>query len=135
MNKNIFLIVAGLLAGLAAGSWAMRLYFDRTLKAWNPTDRMLYQLSGDLRLNAEQRAQVAAVLARQKERMEELREQWRSQVVALDRRGEDEIAGLLSGDQTDRFMRLHDQIHGRMDRLLWTTDSGPTAIAIAPPGK
>ena len=135
MNKNLFLILIGILVGVAAGAWTMRIYFDRTLVAWNPADRFLFQLTEDLQLTADQRAKVSDILARQKDRMEDLRKQWRFEVVTLDRQGEDEIAGLLTTNQTDKFMRAHDQIHGRMDRFLWTTSAGPTAIAIAPSGK
>ena len=128
--KNYGLAVLCLAAGVALGAWAMRFYFDRTLGSWNPTMRFLAQMDSDLDLSNEQSRKVAAILDEQKDRMEELRKQWKFQVETLDRQGENQIVQALDPAQTDRFMKLHDSIHGRMDRLLWST-SGPTAVAIA----
>lgn len=135
MNKPFVFALLGVALGLAAGAWAMRLYFDHTLKSWSPADRLLVKLSGDLNLNADQREKVGDILADQKSRMEALRRQWRIQVETLDREGEDHIAGTLTPAQMDLFVRMHDQIHGRMDRFLWTTNAEPTALAIAPSGR
>jgi hypothetical protein len=133
--KNSLLLLLILFAGAAAGAWAMRLYFDRTLMSWNPTDRFVMKLDQDLKLTVDQRDKVTAILMEQKSRMEDLRGQWRLQVQTLDREGEDRIARILAPGQGDQFMRIHDQIHGRMDRFLWTTEVGPTAIAVSPSGK
>jgi len=134
MNKSTVFLVLGIVLGLSAGAWGMRFYFDRTLKTWSPTDRFLLKLTDDLKLDAAQREKAADILADQKNRMEKLRQEWRFQVEKLDREGEDRLAGLLTPAQMETFMKLHDQIHGRMDRLLWTSNADPTAMAIAPPG-
>ena len=135
MNKTTVFALVGVVLGLAAGAWGMRLYFDHTLKSWSPADRFLVKLSGDLNLTTSQREKVADILADQKARMEGLRKQWRVQVETLDREGEDRIAGTLTPAQMDVFMNTHDQIHGRMDRFLWTSNTDPTALAIAPQGR
>ncbi len=135
MNRSTHYLLLGIIFGLAAGAWAMRLYFDHTLGTWSPADRLLVKLSGDLKLNPDQREKVADILTDQKDRMEGLRRQWRIQVETLDREGEDRIAGVLLPSQMDLFMGQHDQIHGRMDRFLWTTNADPTALAIAPPAR
>ncbi len=135
MNKSVVLLVLGAVLGLAAGAWGMRLYFDRTLGSWSPADRFLVELDGDLRFTADQREKAADILADQKRLMEGLRKEWRVQVETLDREGEDRIAAVLTPPQMDAFMRLHDRIHGRMDRFLWTTSADPTALAIAPSGR
>lgn len=135
MNKTMVFSLVGVVLGLAAGAWAMRLYFDHTLRAWSPADRFVMKLSGDLRLTPDQNEKVADILADQKNRMEALRRQWRIQVETLDREGEDRIAGILTPAQMDLFMGMHDQIHGRMDRFLWASNADPTALAIAPSGK
>jgi len=135
MNKTIVFSLVGAVLGLAAGAWGMRLYFDHTLRSWSPADRFVIKLSGDLHLTADQNEKVADILADQKDRMEGLRRQWRVQVEALDREGEDRIAGILTPAQMDLFMGIHDQIHGRMDRFLWTSSADPTALAIAPSGR
>ncbi len=129
--RNYGVALLCLTAGVALGAWAMRFYFDRTLGSWNPSMRFLAQLDSDLDLSNGQRGKVADILAEQKDRMEELRKQWKFQVETLDRQGENQIVQVLDPAQTDRFVKLHDSIHGRMDRLLWST-SGPTAVAIAP---
>lgn len=135
MNRTVVFAFLGAAVGLAAGAWAMRLYFDHTLANWSPADRFLVKLSSDLHLTADQREKVVDILADQKDHMEGLRRQWRVQVETLDREGEDRIAGILTPSQMDLFMGIHDQIHGRMDRFLWTTNADPTALAIAPPGR
>jgi hypothetical protein len=118
--------------GIALGAWAMRVYFDHTLKTWDPAERLTVQLAEDLHLSVDQKRQVAVILTAQKRRMEDTRDKWRSDVRLLARDGEDQIARVLRADQMDAFMHLHDRIHGRMDRFLWTSDSAPTAIAAAP---
>lgn len=135
MNRTVIFAVLSAAIGLAAGAWAMRFYFDHTLRSWSPADRFLVKLSGDLNLTADQREKVADILADQKDRMETFRGQWRVQVAALDRSGEDRIAGILTPSQMDLFTREHDQIHGRMDRFLWTSSADPTALAIGPGGR
>jgi hypothetical protein len=129
-NPKTFLAMA-FLVGLGLGAWAMRFYFDRTLGSWDPTERFSAQMSEDLNLKADQKRKVAAILTDQKRRMEDFRDHWRVDVRLLARQGEDQIAGILSPDQLDVFMRLHDRIHGRMDRFLWTSETGPTAVAIS----
>jgi hypothetical protein len=124
------IMAAVLLLGLGLGAWAMRFYFDRTLKTWDPAERLVLRLGQDLDLNAEQRERVAIILGEQKARMESRRQAWRLEVRVLAREGEDQIARVLLPSQTERFMRLHDSIHRRVDRYLWTTEGGPTAIAI-----
>jgi hypothetical protein len=126
------LLAAALLLGLAAGAWAMRLYFDRTLVTWDPAERFVLKLGQDLDLNADQREKVALILAEQKARMELRRQAWRIEVRTLAREGEDQISRLLTPAQAERFVKLNDQIHGRMDRFLWTSEAGPTAQAIGP---
>lgn len=135
MNRTVAFSLVGIVFGLAAGAWAMRFYFDHTLKSWSPADRFVMKLSGDLHLTPDQNEKVADILADQKDRMEALRRQWRIQVETLDREGEDRIAGTLTPAQMDLFMGKHDQIHGRMDRFLWASNTDPTALAIAPSGK
>jgi hypothetical protein len=120
------------LVGIALGAWAMRVYFDHTLRVWDPAERLTVQLTEDLGLSAVQKRQVAVILTAQKRRMEDMRDQWRSDVRLLARDGEDQIARVLRNDQMDTFMHRHDSIHGRMDRFLWASDSAPTAIAAAP---
>jgi len=120
------------LLGLAFGAGAMRLYFTHTIGAWSPADRFAAKLANDLGLDAEQRKRVEGVLADQRSRMEELRALWKVDVRLLARDGEDRIADILSSSQMDVYMKRHDEIHGRMVRFLWITDSNPTAIAVAP---
>jgi hypothetical protein len=129
-NPKTFLALT-FLVGLGLGAWAMRFYFDRTLGSWDPTERFTANLREDLKLNPDQTRKVSMVLTSQKRRMEDLRDKWRADVRVLSRQGEDEIAGLLTPEQLDSFMRLHDQIHGRMDRFLWTSETGPTAVALS----
>ncbi len=134
MNKTLGVVLA-LLVGVAVGAWGMRFYFDHTLKTWTPAERFLAQLTEDLKLTSEQRLKVGDMLTEQKDRMEELRRNWSFQVTSLDRDGEDRLSRLLTPAQMDLFMKQHDKIHGRMDRFLWSSESGPTAIAVAPEGK
>jgi len=135
MAKPLMLLILGLVIGMALGAWAMRWYFDRTLLSWSPVDRFVVKLDSDLHLTPDQKEKVASILASQKESVKGLRKDWEHQVVTVGRGGEDQIAALLTPAQADQFMRLHDEIHGRMVRFLWAADSGPTALAIAPPGK
>jgi hypothetical protein len=132
MNKPLYYTLTGLLLGAVLGAWGMRFYFDQTLGSWNASQRFLVQLSQDLKLKPDQQAQVAEILKNQKTSMEALRRQWRFQVFTLDREGEDAIGRVLTDSQTDAFMSIHDRIHGQMDRFLWSMESGPTAIALAP---
>ncbi len=132
MNKPLYYTLTGLLLGAALGAWGMRFYFDQTLGRWNASQRFLVQLSQDLKLKPDQQVQVGEILKNQKTRMEALRRQWRFQVFTLDREGEDAIGRVLSDSQTDAFMAVHDRIHGQMDRFLWSLESGPTALALAP---
>ena len=126
------LILLAFLFGIAAGAGAMRMYFTHTLGSWNPSQRFVAKLDQDLGLDADQRRRMAAVLDGQKERMEELRALWNVDVRILAREGEDLIGASLTAPQLDRFMKAHDEIHGWMTRFLWTTDTGSTAIAVAP---
>lgn len=128
-------LILGIILGLAAGAWGMRWYFNHTLLSWNPANRFVVKLDSDLKLTPDQKEKIAGILASQKERMKGLRKDWERQVGTLGREGEDQIAALLTPQQADDFMRLHDEIHGRMVRFLWASDSSPTALAIAPPGK
>jgi hypothetical protein len=128
-------LILGLIIGLAVGAWGMRWYFNHTLLSWNPANRFVVKLDSDLHLTPDQKGKVAAILASQKEQMKDLRKNWERQVGTLGRQGEDQIAAILTPEQTDQFMRLHDEIHGRMVRFLWASDSSPTALAIAPPTK
>ncbi|HVZ80993.1 MAG TPA: hypothetical protein VHE12_09405 [bacterium] len=132
MSKPVFFTILGVVLGLAAGAWAMRFYFDHTLRAWSPADRFILQLAGDLNLTPDQREKAADILADQKDRMEALRKQWRYEVETLDRQGEDRLAGILTPAQMDLYVKAHDKIHGRMDRFLWTSNADPTALAIGP---
>jgi hypothetical protein len=128
-------LVLGIILGTALGAWGMRWYFTHTLLSWNAADRFVVKLDKDLRLSPDQKEKVVAILASQKERLKGLRRDWERQVGTLGRQGEDQIAALLTQEQADAFMRLHDDIHGRMVRFLWASDSSPTALAIAPPAK
>jgi hypothetical protein len=132
MNKPIYYALTGLLLGAVLGAWGMRFYFDQTLGSWSASQRFLVQLGQDLKLNADQQGKVGDILKDQKSRMESLRRQWRFQVFTLDREGEDAIGRVLTDSQTDAFMMIHDRIHGQMDRFLWSLESGPTALAVAP---
>ena len=127
------LLLLGLGLGLGAGAWAMRLYFDRTLAQWDPAERFVARLGAELALTPEQRERTALILAEQRERMELRRQAWRIEVRGLARDGEDQIARLLDPAQTERYLRLHDQIHGRMDRYLWSSEAAPSAVAIGAP--
>jgi len=132
-NPKTFLAMT-FLVGLGLGAWTMRFYFDRTLGAWDPTERFTVQLGEDLHLDTDQRRKVTTILTGQKRQMEDLRDHWRADVRVLSRQGEDQITGLLRPEQLDNFMRMHDLIHGRMDRFLWTSESGPTAVALSEHG-
>ena len=132
MNKFLYPALTGLLLGAVLGAWGMRLYFDQTLGSWSASQRFLAQLNQDLNLKPDQQAQAGEILKNQKSRMETLRRQWRFQVFTLDREGEDAIGRVLTDSQTDSFMKIHDRIHGEMDRFLWSLESGPTALAVAP---
>jgi hypothetical protein len=131
LKLPLALACAGLL-GLALGAWGMRWYFQRTLAAWDPAQRLVAELSQQLDLDQDQRERAALVLAEARGRMEERRQAWRLDVRQLAREGEDQLARLLRPDQQERFSRLHDQIHGRMDEFLWSSPENPTAMAIAP---
>jgi hypothetical protein len=114
---------------LGLGAWAMRLYFDRTLRTWSPAERFVLRLGADLDLNAEQRERVGLILAEQKARMEVRRLGWRQEVRVLAREGEEQIARLLSPEQAKGFVKIQDEVHGRFDRYLWTSEQSPSAIA------
>lgn len=118
--------------GVALGAGAMRLYFTRTIGSWDPADRFAAKLANDLGLDAGQKKRVEGVLADQRIRMEELRSLWKVDVRLLARDGEDRIAAVLDSRQMDEYMKRHDEIHGRMVRFLWITESNPTAIAVSP---
>ncbi len=126
------LVLLGLGLGLGLGAWAMRLYFNRTLARWDPTTRFVDRLGWELDLDSEQRRRVALVLAEQKARMDLRRRAWQIEVGDLARDGEDQIAQLLNPEQTRRFLRLHDSIHGRLDQYLWSSEREPTALALGP---
>ena len=134
-KKPLGWLILGIIIGTALGAWGMRWYFNHTLLSWNPADRFVVKLDSDLRLTPDQKGKVAAILVSQKESLKGLRRDWEHQVGTLGRQGEDQIAALLTLEQADQFMRLHDEIHGRMVRFLWASDSNPTALAIAPPTK
>ena len=51
------------------------------------------------------------------------------------RRLEEQLARLLRPAQTERFVALHDKIHGRFDRYLWASEAAPSAVAIGPGGR
>jgi len=131
-RQGLLLLCAALL-GLALGAWGMRWYFQRTLAAWDPAQRLVAELGQQLDLDADQRERVALVLAEARGRMESRRQAWRLDVQQLAREGEDQVARLLKPAQQERFSRLHDQIHGRMDEFLWSSRENPTAMSIAAP--
>ena len=122
-------IAAALAVGLGLGAWAMRLYFDQTLRRWSPSERFVLRLGQDLDLSSEQRERVGLILAEQKGRMEIRREGWRQEVRLLARDGEEQIAHLLTPAQAGRYVRIQDDVHGRFDRYLWSSETSPSAIA------
>ena len=122
-----------LILGIGLGAWGMRIYFDRTLRRWDPGQRLVEELDAELGLNAEQRERVAVILADQKARMEERRRGWERDVHVLGRDGEDAIARLLDPRQSERFNALHDPIHGSVERYLWASQGGGRAIAAVGP--
>jgi hypothetical protein len=128
-NASTLKLVAALAIGLGLGAWAMRVYFDRTLRTWSPSERFVLRLGADLDLSAEQRERVGLILAEQKGRMEVRRQGWRQEVRVLAREGEEQIAHLLTAEQARRFAKLQDEVHGRFDRFLWTSEDSPSAIA------
>lgn len=135
LTRPIVLLALGLGLGLGAGAWAMRLYFQSTLQRWDPAERLVLQLGAELDLDPEQRERLALILAEQKGRMEQRRQAWRIEVRTLAREGEEQLARLLRPAQTERFVALHDKIHGRFDRYLWASEAAPSAVAIGPGGR
>lgn len=133
--SKIAAAAAVLLAGMGLGAWGMRLYFDRTLAAWDPAERFVARLGQDLDLTPDQRERVRLIVEEQKARMESRRKGWRLEVRVLAREGEGQIARLLTPAQTERYQRLADSIHSRMDRLLWTSEDSTTAQAIGGPAR
>lgn len=129
-SRPLALVALGLALGLGAGAWAMRVYFQRTLMRWDPAERIVYKLGDDLQLSADQRERVALILAEQKGRMELRRQGWRLEVRTLAREGEAQVARILSPQQAERFARIQDDFHGQLDRYLWSSENGPSAIAI-----
>ena len=126
-------LLAVALLGLALGAWGMRWYFQRTLERWDPQQRLVLELGQDLDLDKDQQARLGLVLAEARARMEARRQAWRLDVTGLAREGEDQISRLLKPGQVERFERLHDSIHGRMDSFLWASQQEPTALAIHGP--
>jgi hypothetical protein len=124
-----------LLLGLGLGAWAMRLYFDRTLRHGDPEQRFVAQLTGELGLDDVQQQRVAIVLAEQKARMEARRRGWALDVSLLGRDGEGAIVRLLTPKQAKRYAALSDQVHGRMERFLWASQDSSTAVAGEGPGR
>ena len=122
-----------LLLGLGLGAWSMRLYFDRTLRRWDPAQRFVAQLGDDLGLDPVQKERVAIILAEQKARMEARRRGWALDVSLLGRDGEGAIARLLTPAQAERYAAISDQVHGRMERYLWASQDSSTAVAGAGP--
>lgn len=133
LSRPALLALLGLAVGAALGAWGMRLYFDRTLRQWDPTERFVARLGQELDLDGEQRERVALVLSEQRARMELRRQAWRIEVRGLAREGEDQIGRILRPPQAARFVGLRDEIHGRMDRYLWASENAPSAIAIGAP--
>jgi hypothetical protein len=118
-----------LVVGLGVGAWGMRLYFDRTLRQWDPEQRFVAQLDAELKLDDVQKQRVAIVLSEQKARMEARRRGWALDVSLLGREGEGAIARLLTPAQAQRYAALSDQVHGRMERYLWASQDSSTAVA------
>lgn len=131
MNARSWTVLA-LVLGLGLGAWAMRLYYQRTLQAWDPTERLVHQIGADLKLDAEQHQRLALILAEQKARMELRREAWRLEVRTLSREGGQQLAQILKPEQSERYVRLNDHIHGRIDRYLWASENAPSAVAVGP---
>jgi|SRR5665213_1962959 len=121
--------------GLGLGAWAMRLTFDRTLRRWDPQQRLVAQLDARLSLNETQKKSVTLILESQKMRMETLRVGWESDVRMIGRAGEDAIALVLSPDQAARFSADHDKIHGSVERYLWSSQDAASAVAGEDPAR
>lgn len=126
-------LLLALLLGLGLGAWSMRLYFDRTLRRWDPARRFVAQLGDDLGLDPVQKQRVAIILAEQKARMEARRRGWALDVSLLGRDGEGAIARLLTPRQAERYAAISDQVHDRMERYLWASQDSSTAVAGAGP--
>jgi hypothetical protein len=124
-----------LMLGLGIGAWSMRLYFDRTLRHWDPEQRFVAQLAAELGLDDVQQQRVSIVLAEEKARMEVRRRGWALDVSLLGREGEGAIARLLTPAQAQRYSALSDQVHGRMERFLWASQDSSTAVAAEGPNR
>lgn len=122
-------LALALLLGLGLGAWGMRLYFDRTLRRWDPQQVLEAQLDGDLHLSDPQKQAIAVILSTQKARMEERRRAWELDVRVLGREGEDSIAQLLDPAQSGRFSAAHERIHGGVERFLWASQDASSAVA------
>lgn len=131
MNNKAWLALA-LLLGLGLGAWSMRLYYQRTLQAWDPAERLVHQIGAELKLDSEQQQRLSLILAEQKVRMELRRQAWRLEVRTLAREGGEQLAKLLNAEQAERYVRLNDSIHGRIDRYLWASENAPSAVAVGP---
>lgn len=129
-RRGTAVLALGLVLGLGLGAWGMRVYFQNTLLRWDPAERLVLKLGNDLELSAEQRERLALIIAEQKGRMELRRQAWRLEVRTLARDGEQQLAAILSPAQAERFARIQDGFHGQLDRYLWSSDSGPSAVAI-----
>lgn len=122
-------LILTLLLGLGLGAWGMRLYFDHTLRRWDPQQVLEAQLDADLHLSGPQKQAVDVILSTQKARMEARRRAWELDVRVLGRVGEDSIAQLLDPDQSGRFSAAHERIHGSVERFLWSSQDASSAVA------
>jgi len=108
----------------------MRLYFDRTLRQWDPEQRLVAQLDAELDLSDVQKERISIVLAEQKARMEARRRDWELDVRVLGREGEDAISRLLDPRQAERFSAQHDRIHGSVERYLWASQESSSVVPV-----
>lgn len=131
MTQKTWMALA-LLLGLGLGAWTMRLHYQRTLQAWDPAERLVHQIGAELKLDSEQQQRLSLILAEQKGRMELRRQAWRLEVRTLAREGGEQLAQLLNAEQAERYVRLNDSIHGRIDRYLWASENAPSAVAVGP---
>lgn len=133
LNRQAGATLLALLLGLGLGAWGMRLYFDRTLRQWDPEQRLVAQLDADLDLSEVQKERISIVLAEQKARMEARRMDWELDVRVLGREGEDAIARLLDAKQAARFSAQHERIHGSVERYLWASQGSSSVVPVAGP--
>jgi Spy/CpxP family protein refolding chaperone len=120
--------VLGMLIGLAGGAWGFRCFFHAWAKK-DPSQFFLHKMEKELKLTADQKTKVEAILSSKRAEMEKMRDTARPQFEAIRMEGEKEIRALLTPDQTPKFDELVQKMEKRRAEMPWAHGCPPSTPA------